>query len=113
MNSTVIALLVVLAFASGIGVGLVMLLRPSPERRRQIRQEEATAARYREYAKRLREQKAESEVYFGRDDNDHPDDIERQGSLFPQRDPTHRYDGMADGDAPYVPSGLDFANRPR
>jgi hypothetical protein len=106
MNSTVIALLVVLAFASGIGVGLVMLLRPSPERRRQIRQEEATAARYRGYEQRLREQKAESEVYFGRDDDgDHPHDIERAAA--------HRYDGMTDGKDSYVPSGLDFANRPR
>jgi hypothetical protein len=94
MSNTVITLLVVFAFAAGLGLGLVTILRP--------RKPEPRAG-----------QKTESTVYFGRDDKDHPDDIERQGSLSPQRDPEHRYDGMADGDAPYVSSGLDFADRPR
>jgi hypothetical protein len=97
MSNTVITLLVVFAFAAGLGLGLVTILRP--------RQPKTMAG-----------QKTESTVYFGRDDNDdpnHPHDIERQGSLFPPRAVEHRYDGMADGEAPYVPSGLDFADRPR
>lgn len=97
MSNTVIALLVVFAFAAGLGLGLVTTLRP--------RRPKTRAG-----------QKTESTVYFGRDDNDdpdHPRDIERQGTLAPQRAVEHRYDGMADGDAPYIPSGLDFADRPR
>jgi hypothetical protein len=102
MSNTVITLLVVFAFAAGLGLGLVTVLRPrAPSLEQKL-------------AERQRRDHTRSEVYFGRDDdNDHPDDIERQGSLFPQRAAAHRYDGMADGDAPYVPSGLDFADRPR
>jgi hypothetical protein len=96
MSNTVIALLVVFAFAAGLGVGLVTVLRP----RNDLRQV---------HDKRRREQK-DSAVYFGRDDNDpdHPHDIERQHA--------HRYDGMADGDVPYEPlisRGLDFGREPR
>lgn len=97
MSNTVITLLVVFAFAAGLGLGLVTVLRP--------RKSEPRAG-----------QKTESTVYFGRDDNDdpnHPHDIERQGALALQRAVAHRYDGMTDGDAPYVSSGLDFADRPR
>lgn len=88
MSNTVIALLVVFAFAAGLGLGLVVVMRP------------------RKSAQRAR-QKTESTVYFGRDDNDpdHPHDIERQHA--------HRYDGMTDGDVPYIPSGLDFGREPR
>jgi hypothetical protein len=89
MSNTVITLLVVFAFAAGLGLGLVTILRP--------RKPEPRAG-----------QKTESTVYFGRDDKDdpnHPHDIERAAA--------HRYDGMTDGDAPYIPSGLDFADRPR
>lgn len=84
MSNLMIALLTVFAFASGLGLGLVLVMRPKPP---------APGKR------------PESTVYFGRDD-DHPDDIERQGShLVPApsaspyvngRDYGARYDGMAD-----------------
>lgn len=109
MSNTVITLLVVFAFAAGLGVGLVTVLRPSSAERLRQKHEKATAERYREYAKRL-SQETGSTVHFGRDDNDpdHPHDIERQHA--------HRYDGMTDGDVPYAPyiaSGLDFGREPR
>lgn len=99
MSNTVITLLVVFAFAAGLGLGLVTVLRPrAPSLEQKLAE---------------RQRREESTVYFGRDDKDHPDDIERQGALTPQRAVEHRYDGMADGDAPYIASGLDFADRPR
>ena len=91
MSSTVITLLIALAFGSGLGLGLLFALRPrAPSLEQKLAE---------------RQRREESTVYFGRDERDHPHDIERAAS--------HRYDGMTDGDAPYVPSGLDFANRPR
>jgi hypothetical protein len=100
MSNLMITLLVVFAFAAGLGVGLVTILRPrAPSLEQKL-------------AERQRRDHVRGEVYFGRDD-DHPDDIERQGALAPQRAVEHRYDGMTDGDVPYIPSGLDFANQPR
>jgi hypothetical protein len=105
MSNTVITLLVVFAFAAGLGLGLVTILRP--------RKPEPRAG-----------QKTESTVYFGRDvgetrytrdgldDEDHPHDIERAAA--------HRYDGMTDSPVTkdeygnsYLSGGLDFADRPR
>jgi hypothetical protein len=96
MSNTVITLLVVFAFAAGLGMGLVTILRP--------RKPGPRAG-----------QKTESTVYFGRDDNDdpnHPHDIERAAS--------HRYDGRTDSPVTkdeygnsYLSGGLDFADRPR
>lgn len=100
MSNLMITLLTVFAFAAGLGLGLVLVMRPKPVKPRRT------------------EERVHSEVYFGRDDkdDDHPHDIERQGSLFPQRDAEHRYDGMTDGEAPHVPvgaRGLDFGSAPR
>lgn len=86
MSNVMIALLTVFAFAAGLGLGLVLVMRPKPPARKG--------------------QRTESTVYFGRNDDDHPDDIERAGShLVPApsaspyvngRDYGARYDGMAD-----------------
>lgn len=107
MSNLMIALLTVFAFAAGLGLGLVLVMRqktPSYEQKLAARQDRGS--------------RVESTVHFGRDDkdDDHPHDIERQGSLFPPRDAEHRYDGMTDGDAPHVPvgaRGLDFGSTPR
>lgn len=105
MSNLMITLLVVFAFAAGIGIGLIVRLRPKPPSYEQ------------KLAARQDRGPVESTVHFGRsDDDDHPHDIERQGSLFPLRDAAHRYDGMTDGEAPHVPvgaRGLDFGSTPR
>jgi hypothetical protein len=93
MSNTLIALLVVFAFATGLGLGLIVVMRPrAPSLEQKLAE---------------RQRREESTVYFGRDDSDpdHPHDIERAAA--------HRYDGMTDGDAPYIPSGLDFGREPR
>lgn len=100
MSNLMIALLTVFAFAGGLGLGLVLVMRPPSVKPRRG------------------EEHVHSGIYFGRDDkdDDHPHDIERQGSRFAQRDAEHRYDGMADGDTPHVPvgaRGLDFGSAPR
>lgn len=63
MSSIVLVFLLVCAFAAGLGLGLVVALRP-----RAIRTTQYKAP--------------PGEVYFGRSgtEEDHPDDIERQGS---------------------------------
>jgi hypothetical protein len=106
MSNLMIALLTVFAFAAGLGLGLVLVMRqktPSYEQKLAARQDRGPV---------------NSTVYFGRDDkdDDHPHDIERQGSRFAPRDAEHRYDGMTDGEAPHVPvgaRGLDFGSTPR
>jgi hypothetical protein len=109
MSNTVITLLVVLAFAAGLGLGLVTILRP-----RRSTPVVMSAKDYKDTFMR-KPPKTESTVYFGRDDNDdpnHPHDIERAAS--------HRYDGMTDSPVTkdeygnsYLSGGLDFADRPR
>lgn len=102
MSNTLIALLVVFAFAAGLGVGLVTVLRPrAPSLEQKLAE---------------RQRREESTVYFGRDDSDpdHPGDIERQGAVIYTRDPANRYGGVKDeyGNS-YVSSGLDFGREPR
>lgn len=97
MSNTLIALLVVFAFAAGLGVGLVIMLNPRGKPSKPI-------------TNRQLNEHIDSIIHFGRDDNDpdHPHDIERQHA--------HRYDGMKDGDVPYEPlisRGLDFGREPR
>lgn len=113
MSNLMIALLTVFAFAAGLGLGLVLVMRPRPSQPVSTQH----LNQHLSGLQRRREQEG-STVYFGRDDkdDDHPHDIERQGSLFPPRDAEHRYDGMKDGEAPHVPvgaRGLDFGSTPR
>lgn len=91
MSSTVVGLLVAMAFGVGTCCGFVVSALLSAGR------DEASPP--------SADSKPESTVYFGRDD-DHPDDIERQGShpvpapsaspYVNGRDYGARYDGMAD-----------------
>lgn len=89
MSNTLITLLVVFAFAAGLGLGLVVVMRP--------RSSTPVVMSAKDY----------KETFMRRGDNDpdHPHDIERQHA--------HRYDGMTDGNAPYIASGLDFGREPR
>lgn len=103
MSNTLIALLVVFAFAAGLGVGLVTVLRPrAPSLEQKLAE---------------RQRREESTVYFGRDDSDpdHPGDIERQGAMIYTRDPARRYDGVTKDEHgnSYLSSGLDFGRFPR
>ena len=82
---------------AGVGMGIVFLVWLIFGRPRAPSLEQKLAERQR---------REESTVYFGRDAAEHhPDDIERAYA--------HRYDGMTDGKAGYVPSGLDFGRYPR
>lgn len=89
---------------AGVGAGIAFVIWLIFGRRREARRDK-------------RYHVSESTVYFGRDvnDNDHPDDIERQGSLFATRDPAHRYDGVTKDEHgnSYLSSGLDFGKYPR